>query len=96
MKKFLITTDSGCDLPRSEVDRLGIVPFLMQYEIDGEVFTDTMLPEDLHAFYEKMRAGAAPRTSQINPAQFVEFWRPLLAEGLPILHTGIGSAVSGT
>ncbi len=96
MKKFLITTDSGCDLPRSEVDKRGIIPFLMQYEIDGEVFTDTMLPEDLHAFYEKMRAGAAPRTSQINPAQFVEFWRPLLAEGLPILHTGIGSAVSGT
>lgn len=96
MRSFLITTDSGCDLPLQELQKRDVIPFMLQYEISGELFTDTMLHEDCHVFYEKMRAGAAPHTSQINAGQFVDFWRPLLQEGLPILHIGLGSGVSGT
>lgn len=96
MKNFLITTDSGCDLPIEELQKRDIIPFMLQYEIDGEMFTDTMLHEDCHLFYEKMREGAAPHTSQINISQFADFWRPLLSEGLPIVHISLGSGVSGT
>lgn len=96
MRSFLITTDSGCDLPLQELQNRDIIPFMLQYEINGEMFTDTMLHEDCHIFYDKMREGAAPHTSQINAGQFVDFWRPLLQEGLPILHIGLGSGVSGT
>ncbi|MDD3165714.1 MAG: DegV family protein, partial [Oscillospiraceae bacterium] len=35
-------------------------------------------------------------TSQLNPQEFVEFWRPLLSQGLPIVHIALGSGVSGT
>lgn len=96
MNSFIITTDSGCDLPLQELQKHNIIPFLLQYEIDGQMYTDTMLHADCHVFYEKMRAGAAPHTSQINAQQFVDFWRPMLAEGLPIVHISLGSGVSGT
>ena len=96
MDSFLITTDSGCDLPLDVLQARDIVPFLLQYEIDGEMFTDTMLHADCHLFYEKMRAGAAPHTSQINASQFADFWRPLLKADVPILHISLGSGVSGT
>ena len=43
-----------------------------------------------------MRAGAIPKTSQINLQQFMDFWRPLLTQGLPIVHISLGSGVSGT
>lgn len=96
MSDYIITTDSGCDLPLSELQKHNIIPFMLQYEIDDVLFTDTMLHEDCHLFYEKMRAGAAPHTSQINAQQFVDFWKPLLKNGLPILHISLGSGVSGT
>lgn len=93
---FIVTTDSGCDLPMSLLQEHGILPFLLGYEIDGVVFKDTMLHRDCHDFYEKMRAGAVPKTSQINVFQFIEFWRPLLKQDLPIIHISLGSGVSGT
>lgn len=93
---FIVTTDSGCDLPMSLLQEHQIIPFLLGYEIDGQVFRDTMLHQDCHDFYEKMRAGAVPKTSQINVFQFIEFWRPLLKQGLPIVHISLGSGVSGT
>ena len=37
-----------------------------------------------------------PRTSQINPYEYVDFWTPLLAEGKPILHLSLGAAISGS
>lgn len=93
---FLVTTDSGCDLPRALLEEKHIVPFLFSYAVDGEAYRDTMRPEDCHAFYERMRAGAIPKTSQINLQQFMDFWRPLLTQGLPIVHISLGSGVSGT
>ena len=93
---FIITTDSGCDLPLDLLNERHIIPFMLSYEIDGVAYKDTMVQEDCHSFYDKMRKGAVPKTSQINVYQFVEFWRPLLEQGLPIIHISLGSGVSGT
>ena len=94
--KFIVTTDSGCDLPRALLAERGIIPCMMNYTMDGELCTDTMEHSDCHVFYDKMRAGSSPKTSQFNPSQFEEFWRPLLEQGLPIVHICLGSGVSGT
>lgn len=93
---FIITTDSGCDFPIQMMQEHNVIPFIMDYDIEGTMYADTMKPEDMHEFYEKMRAGAAPHTSQINMQQFMDFWRPLLEEGKPIIHISLGSGVSGT
>lgn len=96
MKRFIVTTDSGCDLPLELLRQCEITPIMFSYEMDGVVCKDTLLTEDCRAFHEKMRRGAAPKTSQLNPAEYVDFWRPLLEQGLPIVHISLGSAVSGT
>ncbi len=96
MSSFIVCTDSGCDLSIHVLQEHGIIPIRLKYEIDGEEFEDTMLPEDCHVFYEKMRAGAVPKTSQLNIADFTGFWRPLLAQQKPIVHISLGSGVSGT
>ena len=93
---YLITTDSGCDLPLSLLQEKGIIPLMLSYDIGGVSYRDTMNQKDCHEFYDKMRGGAVPKTSQINPKEFVDFWRPLLARGKPILHISLGSGVSGT
>ena len=96
MLNFIVTTDSGCDLPYSLLQEREIIPFPIEYEIDGKVIADTMSHEDCRKFYDSMRAGAVPKTSQINVMQFVDFWRPLTAKGLPIVHISLGSGISGT
>ncbi len=95
--KFIVCTDSGCDLPIDVLEAHEIFPIRLQYTIDGELFTDTMRHADCHLFYEKMRNGAVPKTSQLNVIQFMEFWRPLVQQyHLPIVHICLGSRVSGT
>lgn len=96
MSKFIVCTDSGCDLPMDVLQQHGIVPLRLKYEIDGKEYRDTMLHEDCHEFYEKMRAGAVPKTSQVNLFDYVSFWKELLDRGLPIVHISLGSGVSGT
>lgn len=96
MAKFLVTTDSGCDLSNGFCLSRDIIPCKMSYTVDGQCIEDTMETADLHTFYERMRAGAAPKTSQLTPYDYTEFWRPLLKEGLPIVHIALGSGISGT
>ena len=93
---FIVTTDSGCDLPISFCDSISVIPLKMHYTIDGTVFTDNMLHEECKFFYDKMRNGAAPVTSQINPSEYIDFWKPLLEYGLPIVHISLGSGISGS
>ncbi|MGN1062339.1 MAG: DegV family protein [Candidatus Scatosoma sp.] len=96
MQKFIVTTDSGCDLPIELLNERGIIPIRLCYEVNGELVEDTMKAADCHEFYEKMRRGAVPKTSQINKEQFKEFFNSLLGEKKPIIHISLGSAVSGT
>ena len=96
MENFIVTTDSGCDLPLELLMERKIKPLMLSYIIDGVAFKDTMIHADCHQFYEKMRKGAVPKTSQLNAYEFVEFWRPLLKKGTPIIHISLGSGVSGT
>ena len=96
MGSFIVTTDSGCDLPLSFCSSRVIIPLKMNYAIGDKNYTDTMDPKDLKSFYDGMRAGDVPKTSQVTPYQFTEFWMPLLEKKQPIIHIALGSGISGT
>ena len=83
MGSFIVTTDSGCDLPLSFCSSRGIIPLKMNYAIGDKNYTDTMDPKDLKSFYDGMRSGDTPKTSQVTPYQFTEFWTPLLEKKQP-------------
>lgn len=96
MAKFLVTTDSGCDLSAEFCAGREIIPCKMSYVIGSQRVEDSMDTADLHIFYEQMRTGSVPKTSQLTPYEYMEFWRPLLAQGLPIVHISLGGGISGT
>lgn len=97
MYKFSVATDSGCDLPAGFCSERKIHAYPMKYEIDEVEYTDKMDPVDCVKFYDLMRNGAVPKTSQMNPLEFVDFWTELYdSEHLPIVHVAMGSAISGT
>lgn len=94
MNSFIISTDSGCDLPLSYCRNHGIPVLRMQYEMDGQSFAETIQDEDLSVFYRKMAQGASVHTSAINVEEYLSFWEPLL--GQPVVHIAMGSGISSS
>lgn len=96
MDKFIITIDSSCDISYSYCEENDVYPLLMKYNIEDQIFQDTMEEEDIKMFYDKMRNGAVPKTTQINSSEYIKFWVPLLKHNLPIIHLSLSSGLSGT
>ena len=96
MVKFYISTDSGCDMPKTFFQERNIAVIPMKYLIGEEEFIDTMDPVGSKAFFDKMRAGAVARTTQINAEDYIALWEPLLEHQLPIVHISLSSGISGT
>ena len=92
-----IVTDSSCDLGIDFVKKNNIefVPLLLN--LDGENIEDDLGKSlGYREFYEKLRAGSMPSTSQINIYTFEEKFKELLDKGYEILYIGLSSALSGT
>ena len=92
-----IITDSSCDLGINfiEENNIELIPLLLN--LDGETIKDDLGKIlGYREFYEKLRAGSMPSTSQINIYTFEEKFKELLDEGYEILYIGLSSALSGT
>ena len=96
-KKFVIVTDSGCDMPTEfykkneiEVIKLGFTMDNINYEGDcGEQI-------DEKTFYNKLREGRMPTTYQITAEMVKNRLQPLLKEGNDVLVVAFSSGLSGT
>ncbi|MBO5509284.1 MAG: DegV family protein, partial [Lachnospiraceae bacterium] len=73
-----------------------ILPF--SYSINDEVIYYHMNREDpdISEFYGKLKKGAMPMTSQINPNSYKEFFENILKEGKDILYLSFSSGLSGS
>ncbi|MGI6711496.1 MAG: DegV family protein [Bacillota bacterium] len=97
MQKFCVTTDSGCDLPAAFCEEHGIYVYRMKYTINGNKYFDLMNANFATEFYNNMRNGAVPVTSQMTPFDFIDFWTKIWNDlKLPIVHIAMGSGISGT
>ena len=95
MSKFVITADSTVDLPKAFLEEKQVPVVSLSYIIDGATYRDG---EGLTSkeFYDKIREGAMPTTSQVNPEQARDLFEPILKEGTDILHIAFTSGLSGT
>ncbi len=96
-KPFVITTDSMSDLPPEYLRQHDIEIISLTYTIDGVVYDESnSLP--YKEFYDRMRKGAQPTTSQFNPADAEKVFERILEQHGPvdILHISISSALSGS
>ena len=97
MKKFVIFTDSAADLPKSMVKDLDINYLGLICNIDNTEYIDNIDSElTPKAFYNKLREGIMPSTSQINSFRFVEAFEEYVKQGISILYLAFSSALSGT
>lgn len=95
MRDYIIVTDSTVDLPSSMLEEQNIPVLQLSYVLDGETYEDRkgLSGKD---FFDRIRAGSMPTTSQVNPEQAREFFESFLKEGKDILCLGFSSGLSGT
>ncbi|MDE6853141.1 MAG: DegV family EDD domain-containing protein, partial [Lachnospiraceae bacterium] len=96
MDDYILSCCSTADRSKEFFDEHGIIYACFHYHIGDEEFVDDLGQSvSFSAFYEKMRNGAEPETSQVNSDQFIELWEPVLQSGKDILHVTLSSGISG-
>ena len=95
MRDFIIVTDSTVDLPESMLEEQGIPVLQLNYVLDGKTYEDRKGLSGKE-FFNKLREGSMPTTSQVNPEQAKEFFEPFVKAGKNILCIGFSSGLSGT
>lgn len=95
MREFIITADSTVDMPKEYLEEKNIPILPLSYIIDGETYED-MNGLSHKEFFERIRNGSLPTTSQVNPDQAREKFEAIIKEGKEILHLSFSSGLSGS
>ncbi|MBR2834096.1 MAG: DegV family protein [Coriobacteriales bacterium] len=99
--QFNLITDSCCDLPKAYLDLHNVGVLHFTYTESGKPDGGLSGVDDLfekrsaHEFYDAIRAGAKPMTSQPSPAEFESVFRDALATGIPTVYLAFSSGISG-
>ena len=95
---FTLTTDTSCDIKRNELNERGIPWVPLIYIMDGEQHYDEFTTDEQYKnFYDKVRAGAMPTTSQISEVEHEEFFEKVIASGAnDIVHLTLSGGLSAT
>ncbi len=96
MKEFVIVTDTTTDLPRDYVEKHHLYMMSLPYTLEGISYTWEK-PMPVKDFYDKMRAGSLPTTSQANPEEAALLYESILKDNdVDILHIAFSSGLSGS
>ncbi len=97
MQKFILTCCSTADLTREYFEERNIPVVMFHYNLDGTEYADDFgksMSSDV--FYQKIKDGSTPTTSQVNVDEYINFFEPMLKEGNDILHIAFSSGLSGS
>lgn len=95
MNNYIITTDTTTDLPEDYIKKHDLGIMSLTYTLEGTTYSKDN-PLDVKLFYEKMRKGSMPTTSQVNPENAKNIFLPYLKDGYDILHIAFSSGLSGS
>lgn len=90
-----IITDSACDVTKVMEQECGVEIIPLQVDIDGTMYRDR---EDItpDKVYEKMRAGAAPKTSLVLSDRLLDSLTQHAKNGDEVVYIAFSSALSGS
>ena len=97
-KNYVILTDSTTDISQEIADEIDVKVWPMQFELDGLTYRNFPDEREMKSdeFYDIMRKGKMPKTSQINVVDFCEYFSEYLDKGLDVLYICFSSGLSGT
>ena len=97
MSNYLISCCSAADLTPEILAGIQVRWLPFYYTIGDDSFEDDMFTSvRAEDFYGKMEEGLMTGTSQNNVERYLEYFEPMLKEGMDILHITLSSGLSGT
>ena len=97
MQDFILSCCSTADLTKEHFEKRNINYICMHYYLDDVHYLDDLGQSmGFDEFYKAMQNGAETKTSQINAAEFEEYFEGFLKEGKDVLHVSLSSGISGT
>lgn len=97
MKKYVILTESGTDLPKELASQYHIHVLPMHIAMGNMQYSDGAIPvTQVYSYYDK--TGCIPKTSAVNPIEYLNCFEQLKKENPDsvILHIGYSSKASCT
>ena len=96
MTSYKIVTDSCCDFTKAMYRQLDVAYAPLNLLYKGQNYESFTEAEDLHDFYDGIRAGEMPSTAAVNPDGWSRVMEPVLQEGKDVLCVTFTSALSTT
>ena len=96
--QYVFMTDASCDLTQKQVEEAGVKVLPMEFQIEDKYYQhypDCRMMA-LDEFYDQLKKGVLPKTTQINYMSFKQYFEPYLKAGKDVLYTGIPTGLSGT
>lgn len=91
-----IITDSASDITQAEAEKLGITVIPLNVSFGDESYKDGV-DLDHHGFYDKLiETDVFPKTSQISPYEYEEYFRKATENGDTVLCITLSSKLSGS
>lgn len=98
MAEYVLFTDSTTDLPVELVQEMKVEVMPLVFTLGDKHYRNYPDNRELSPkeFYDRLRAGEVSTTSQINQADFLDTFTPVLEQGKDILYLAFSSGLSGT
>ncbi|MBP3381490.1 MAG: DegV family protein [Clostridia bacterium] len=95
-KNIVLCADSTCDLGPELIEKYGVHIYPLHVLVDGEPHSDgvDITPDDIYATYAEK--GILPKTAAVAPAEYIDFFKPLVDAGNEVIHISLGSALSSS
>lgn len=97
MSKYILSCCSTADMPAEFYEEKDVKYLCFHFTMDGKSYMDDLgksMP--IEEFFERMKNGAMPTTSQVNEDEYRQFFKPYFEEGFDILHICLSGGISGT
>lgn len=92
-----LVVDTCCDLPFEVIDREGVELVKFPYILsDGEHFDDLFQTTTVKEFYDAMRQGEQPTTSQVSMEAYKDVFTRAAQSGVPTVCLSFSSGLSGS
>ena len=97
MSDYILSCCSTVDLTPEHMQRRNLAYACFHFQLDGKDYMDDLGQSmKLSDFYAAMQAGADTATSQINTAEYLDYFSRFLEQGKDVLHVCLSSGLSGS
>ena len=96
MSKILLSADSTCDISGELIERSGVRLIPLHIILEEKSYEDgvNIHPDDIYRSFEQ--TGKLPKTAAVNTQEYIDIFKPYIAEGYEIVHINLGSALSSS